>query len=109
MPARTLKRHRPRQRRTRETRRIEALLASAMAGAKVDAYRYNSASIRVRVLSSSFRNLTRVQREEIVLPLLRRLPDDIYCDITMLVLLTPAERRNSMISTEFDRPTPSLI
>ncbi len=83
-------------------------------GEQVRAYRYNSVSIRVRIVSERFAGLDRVGREELVNPLIERLPDDVQDDITILLLLTPAEHakrfeRLDLLDIEFDEPTASAI
>ena len=98
---------------TRETRRIEALLREHFPGYCPDhppeAYRYNSASIRVRLVDKAFEGKSLVEREKMVIPVLESLPENTLADITILLLLTPAEMSNSLMSLEFDQPTPSPI
>src|SRR5256885_1518923 len=94
-----------------QTRRIEAILREAFPGARVQAYRYNAAAIRVRVVDARFDGLDRVQREELVLPYIHQLPDSIQTDITMLVLITPKEQTTgkSMVNVEFEHPSPTSL
>jgi len=74
--------------------------------AKIDAYRYNPASIRIRIIDPDFDGLDLVERDERVWPLLRRLPEEVRADVSMLLLLTPKENKRSFGSWEFDDPTP---
>jgi hypothetical protein len=99
------------RRETAETRRIEHALRKAFPNASVEAYRYNSVSIRVRILESVYKDKNRVEREAMVLPVIRALPQKIQDDITILLLLTPAEhrKRTSMLDLEFDDPMPSKL
>src|SRR5438132_3352098 len=60
------KQRRAPRRKTAETRLIEQVLRKALPDAQVEAYRHNSVSIRVRVISPRFRKLDRVKREELV-------------------------------------------
>jgi stress-induced morphogen len=73
------------------------------------AYRYNSASIRVRVVDDSFTGLALPDREEKVLPLFRKLPRETRSDITILLLLAPEEVEESWMNREFENPSPSPL
>ena len=98
----------PKQR-TSETQQVIDLLKRAFPNAEIDAYRQNSAVIRVRMIDDYFQGKSRVEREEKVLPVLRRLPDEILGDITLLLLLTPAETGRSVMNLEFEDPVPSTL
>ena len=60
--------------RTDETRQVEKVLRKAGFD-QVDAYRYNSASIRVRVIDRRFEGLSAEKRDAMVEPHLERLPE----------------------------------
>jgi len=90
---------------THDVGRIEATLKREFKD--VRAYRYNSASIRVRVVDPCFANKSRAQREESVWPVLAKLPEDLRTEITMLLLLEPGEQ--SLLNLEFEKPFPSLL
>lgn len=75
----------------------------------VEVYRYNIASIRVRVVDECFRNKSNPERDDLVWPLLEELPDDVQADITILLLLAPEERNRSLLNSEFENPTPSRL
>jgi hypothetical protein len=77
--------------------------------AKVDAKRYNSASIRVRVVDPAFEGVHRADRDKELWELIQELPDDTAADITMLVLLAPSELSSSMANLEFEHPSPSQL
>ena len=83
--------------------------AEAHAEADIELYRRNNVSVRVRIIDPDFAGKSRARREEEVWPLLDQLPDDVVADVTMLVLLTPEEKEESLASFEFDHPSPSLI
>jgi stress-induced morphogen len=70
--------------------------------AQIDAYRYNSASIRIRIVDPDFEGLDLVERDELVWPFLGTLPESIRADISMLLLLTPKENKRPLVSLEFD-------
>jgi len=92
---------------TVETTQIEDALKSHFPG--TSAYRYNSASIRVRVVDERFAGKSMAEREDMLLPLVHQLPDDIQADITLLLLLTPDEAPDSLMNLEFLDPSPSML
>ena len=53
--------------------------------AKIEAYRQNSSSIRIRIVNPEFKGLDRVQREERVWAMLERLPEHTQRQITLLL------------------------
>jgi hypothetical protein len=82
----------------------------------VDAYRYNSASLRVRVIDKRFESVSREERDKIVEPFIDTLPPSTQSDIVNLVLLAPSECnqpsdtfRELMLNTEFESPSPSML
>lgn len=101
--------------RTDETREVENLLREA-GFAKVDAYRYNVASIRVRVIDPRFERMSREQRDAMVEPHLARLPERTQADIMTLFTFAPSELqqppkmlREFLLNTEFEDPSPSML
>lgn len=96
--------------RTQETREVERWLKDNFKGwsAKYPptAYRYNSASIRVRLVSSRFKGKSFGEREEMVQPLIRELPEETQAEIMMLALLPPEELDRSPLNYEFEHPSP---
>lgn len=90
-----------------ETELIEKVLRKKFP--KTDAYRYNPASIRVRVVDKKFKGKSIPEREDRVLPLIRQLPEDIQADIMVLLMLTPDETAESLMNLEFEKPTPSML
>lgn len=83
--------------------------ASRHPNAEIEAYRQNSASVRIRVINPEFNGLTRAVREEELWDSLNELPDETVAEISLLLLLTPAEAQKSFASLEFDDPIPSEI
>ncbi|MCE9590219.1 MAG: hypothetical protein K8S99_06815 [Planctomycetes bacterium] len=96
---------------TDETRLIEELLRGKFDQA--DAYRYNSAAIRVRVIDKRFAGKSDVSRDTMVERLLRKLPENIQGDIVTLITLAPGEAESSvraqLANLEFDDPSPSRL
>jgi hypothetical protein len=101
--------------RTDETRQVEIVLRKA-GFEKVDAYRYNSASIRVRVIDSKFEGLPLEKRDALVEPHLSELPERTQGDIVSLFTFAPSElqptpktRREFLMNNEFEDPSPSML
>ena len=97
--------------RTDESRRLEAVLREHFQSANV--YRYNSASLRVRVIDPKFKGLSREQRDDLVEPVLSSLDENTQGDIMNLVLLYPGEERDSfrahIFNAEFEHPSESML
>lgn len=77
--------------------------------ATIELYRRNSISIRIRVVDPSFDGMEKSDRHSRIWEYLEKLPDELQSDISMVVLLTPAETKRSMANLEFEDPSPSLI
>jgi hypothetical protein len=77
--------------------------------ADIEIYRQNPVSVRIRILNPEFAGKSRAQREEEVWRELEQLPEETAADISLLLLLTPAEAKNSFASFEFDDPVPSRL
>ena len=83
--------------------------ASQHPRAKVDVKRYNSASVRVRVIDPDFAGSSWTDRDTQIWAVLDSLPDDTLAEISLLILLTPQEAKKSMTNLEFENPTPSRL
>lgn len=77
--------------------------------ARIEVLRQNPVSIRIRIIAPDFQGKNRVDREPEVWTFLKALPEDVFQNITMLLLLTPKEAKNSLASQEFDDPIPSRL
>jgi hypothetical protein len=103
------------KRKTAETRRVENTLREG--GFKnVEAYRYNSASIRIRVIDPRFEGLKPEKRDRLVEPFLDQLPERTQADIMSLFTFAPSELedpqknlREASLNAEFDHPSPSML
>ena len=100
---------------TDETRHVVEVLNRA-GFPQVDAYRYNSASIRLRVIDPRFEGLSNEKRDAMVEPILDQLPERTQADIMTLFTFAPSELqqtpktlRQFMANTEFDDPSPSIL
>ena len=102
-------------RRTDETRGVERILREA-GFERVDAYRYNSASIRVRVVDPRFEGLSTEKRDEMVEPHIEKLPEETQADIMFLLTVAPSELEGDArafkhipMNAEFEDPSPSSL
>ena len=81
-----------------------------------DAYRYNSASIRVRVIDTRFEGLPDEKRDAMVEPHLEKLPERTQADIISLYTFAPSELqqiprpyKKFLENMEFEEPSPSML
>jgi hypothetical protein len=99
------------EKKTPETRKIEALFRTEFP--QTDAYRFNSASIRVRVIDDRFEEKSIAEREALVSPLLEKLPKRTRDDVLLLLTLAPSEQRTfnnqTLMNIEFEQPLPSIL
>lgn len=88
-----------------QTRQVEEFLKSR-GFAEVECYQPEGYDLllRLRVTDPRFKGQGRVNRAELVENELEKLPDDLQASITTLVLVTPDERKTSLLSLEFDDP-----
>lgn len=77
--------------------------------ARIDLYRLNSVSVRIRIIDEGFAGQTRAERSRAVWRYLDALDDDVQGDISALILLAPDETQNSMMNLEFEDPSPLLL
>jgi len=77
--------------------------------AQIEARRQNSVSLRIRLIDPDFNGFDRVDREPPVWDILKTLPEEVFSNITMLLLLTPDETEGSLANQEFDDPIPSRL
>jgi stress-induced morphogen len=97
--------------RTEETNQVEEILRPFFPDS--DAYRFNSASIRVRVIDPRFEGKSNEERDSMVEPLLSKLPESIQADIMNLLTMTPDEASNSLrkqfANLEFEDPSRNML
>lgn len=101
-----------RKRNDPQVRTIEEALSAyrrAHPRSTVAVKRQNPVAIRIRVVDPDFAGTNRLDREPEVWKILKNLPDDVFQNITMLLLLTPDEARTSLANLEFDDPLPSAL
>ena len=70
-------------------------------------YRYNPASIRIRIVHQVFRKQSKGERHDYAMHYLKDLPEDILSEISILLCLEPGE--NSLLSMEFGDPSLSKL
>ena len=102
--------------RTDESRRVEDVLRRLGGFARADAYRFNSASIRVRVIDPRFEGMSLDRRDALVEPFLAQLPEETQADIMTLFTFAPSElvqtrktAREFAQNVEFEEPSPSEL
>jgi hypothetical protein len=102
--------------RTPETKSVEEFLGKHFE--RVDSYRFNSASIRVRVIDSRFESKSREERDAMVEEFLVQLPEETQSDIVMLLTFAPSELeatpsgrtfRTHLMNLEFESPRHSSL
>ncbi len=97
--------------RDEDSREIERTLRADFPA--TDAYRYNSASIRVRVVDERFQGKSAERRDAMVERLLKTLPEGLQAEIMNLLTLYPGESEASLTARlaneEFEDPTPSQL
>ncbi len=93
-----------------ETRQVEQFLRDS-GFPTAECYRPKGYSylLRVRIMDDRFQGLSRVAREELLEPLIQKLPEELQSAITMLVLITEAERHKSLTNLEFEEPSWSQL
>lgn len=75
--------------------------------AQVDMYRRGKYILRLRIIDPDFAGMDRKDRDDLIWDMLyERLPKELLEDITMVLLLTPAEADESMANTDFEKPLP---
>lgn len=77
--------------------------------ARIDLYRQNSVSVRVRIIDPDLAGLSKIDRSKEAWKYLNSLPDDIQSDLSTLILITPEETRISFANLEFEDPIPSNL
>jgi hypothetical protein len=75
--------------------------------ARIDLYRRDAFSVRVRVIDRRFLRMSRTERHNMVWKYLDSLPDEGVADVSMLVLIAPSEAKTSGANLEFEDPLPS--
>lgn len=75
--------------------------------ARIDIYRRDRFSVRIRVIDDSFAGMSRVERHELVWSYLDQAPDAAIEDISTVLTLMPGEVEKSFASVEFENPVPS--
>ena len=75
--------------------------------ARVELYRYNPGSIRIRIIDQCFAGIPITQRTRGVWKMLSdHLTDDEFGEIHQLLLFAPGEEQKSIANMEFENPTP---
>jgi hypothetical protein len=75
--------------------------------ARIDVKRYNSVSVRVRIIDPDFEGKRMAERDAEIWDVLKQLPEDIYGEVSLILPFTPQESKTSHMNEEFEHPTPS--
>jgi len=75
--------------------------------ALIHVYRYNTASIRVRIVDECFRNRDKGERHDYAFGFLESLPNEVTSQLSLLLCLAPGE--TSLLNVDFESPSPSLF
>lgn len=86
--------------RTEETRQVEAAFKAA-GWLGVDAYRYNSASIRLRVIDNRFEGVDRFHRIPMLDACLDKLPLETQSDLVVLFVFAPSDLQETWQTYRF--------
>lgn len=82
---------------------------SAHPKARIEVKRYNSVSVRVRIIDADFSGLSRAERDTLIWEILESLPEETRSEVSLLLLFTPQEAKTSLMNLEFDDPIPSSL
>lgn len=88
---------------------VEALKSFEQAHphAECTVYRYNPASIRIRIVDTVFAGRSKGERHDYAMSFLRDLPEDTISEISILLCVVPGE--TSLIDLEFNDPSRSQL
>jgi hypothetical protein len=73
--------------------------------ARIEAYRIGSVSVHARIVDPDFAGIGRAERHDMIWKFLEDLPEDVQSQMSVLLLLTPDEAKQSIGSFMFDHPT----
>jgi len=95
-----------------QVRQVQEVLEGyreAHSAAQISVKAQNAVSIRIRIIDPDFHGMDRVDREPEVWKVLESLPEEVFTNITMLLLLAPEEAKTSWANMEFESPIPSSL
>jgi hypothetical protein len=75
--------------------------------ARIEVRRRYAVCIQVRIIDPDFKNMRLIDRDSMLWRVMDSLPDEIVCQITMLLLLTPNEAKSPLAGMESDAPVRS--
>jgi stress-induced morphogen len=91
------------------SRSLKHAYGAAHPRAVIDVFKRNSATIWVRIIDPDFKGMTRYARERVVWPIVESWPEELQEQLVILLLITPEERKRSVMSAEFDDPSPTVL
>jgi stress-induced morphogen len=94
-----------------ETNRVVAALSTVFSS--TDAYQFNPASIRVRVIDPQFEGKSAEERDALIERVLQTLPEDTQSKIINVYTFAPRElqpvSREYLLNEEFEHPGESML
>jgi hypothetical protein len=86
-----------------------AKYAASHPRARIELYRHGSVAIRIRVIDPDFTGVHKAERHDQLWHFLEELPEEVLSQLSVLLLLTPEEKKTSHGSLEFDHPVSSEL
>lgn len=77
--------------------------------AKLEVYRHGKYSIRIRIIDQEFAGTSIFRRGESIWRILRALPEKIFIQISLLLLLAPKETKTSAMNQDFEDREPAWL
>jgi hypothetical protein len=75
--------------------------------AQIEVYREYPYSVRVRVVDKDFEGMDWADRHDLLWQQIETLPESVQSHLSILLALTPKEKKTSLASLDFDNPIPS--
>ena len=75
--------------------------------AEIEAYRQDSANVRLRIVDANFKGMSLMDRHNSIWASIDHLPLGVLSQVSILLPLTPDEKTISFASQDFDDPVPS--
>jgi len=73
---------------------------------EIELYRRSNVSIHTRIVDPDFKGISLSDRHDTLWRMFEELPEETQSEISVILLLTPEEKKKSFASVEFDDPVP---
>jgi stress-induced morphogen len=78
--------------------------------ARLDMYRRDKFILRMRIIDPDFDGMTQEQRDDLIWDMLyKNLHEDLLQELSMVLLLSPREVKESMVNIDFEKPQPVTV